>query len=229
MRGPIITLTTDFGTVDGYAGAAKGVILSICPEARLVDITHQIPPQNMVAAAEALRAAVPWYPPDAIHLAVIDPGVGGLRRPLALRSPDWTLVGPDNGVFSPLWRAALERHGPEAVHAVHLTGARFFLPRVSATFHGRDLFAPVAAHLALGRSLVLQPQSQVDLHVTSENGAILSVDGQEDLPVSTGVRVEVRQSEHITRFVRFREPSSFYSELAEKLEFQLSSIMGQRA
>jgi len=101
-------------------------------------------------------------------------------------------------------------------------------PILAPTEHHLVL-TPVAAHLALGRSLVLQPQSQVDLHVTSENGAILSVDGQEDLPVSTGVRVEVRQSEHITRFVRFREPSSFYSELAEKLEFQLSSIMGQRA
>jgi len=89
------------------------------------------------------------------------------------------------------------------------------------------VLTPVAAHLALGRSLVLQPQSVVDLRVTSDQGGILSVDGQEDLVVSAGVRVEVRQSEHITRFARFREPSSFYGELAEKLEFQLSSVMGR--
>ena len=90
------------------------------------------------------------------------------------------------------------------------------------------VMTPVSAHLAMGRSLVLQPQSVVDLEVTSDHGAIVSVDGQEDVPVSTGVRVRVRASEHTTRFVRFREPSSFYSDLAEKLEFQMSSTMNQQ-
>ena len=91
------------------------------------------------------------------------------------------------------------------------------------------VMTPVSAHLALGRSIVLQPDSVVELEVTSENGAIVSVDGQEDLPVDTGVRLSVRVSEHTTRFVRFREPSSFYSDLAEKLEFQMSSTMKPRA
>lgn len=90
------------------------------------------------------------------------------------------------------------------------------------------VMTPVSAHLAMGRSLVLQPDSVVDLEVTSDHGAIVSVDGQEDVPVSTGVRVTVRASEHTTRFVRFREPSSFYSDLAEKLEFQMSSTMNQQ-
>jgi NAD+ kinase len=91
------------------------------------------------------------------------------------------------------------------------------------------VLTPVAAHLALGRSLVLQPDSVVEMKVTSDHGAIVSVDGQEDIPVNSGVRVVVRQSEHATRFVRFREPATFYSELAEKLEMQLSSTMGTRA
>jgi len=91
------------------------------------------------------------------------------------------------------------------------------------------VMTPVSAHLSMGRSLVLQPDSVVELEVTSDNGAILSVDGQEDLPVGSGARVIVKQSEHTTRFVRFREPSSFYSELAEKLEFQMSSVVAQRA
>ncbi len=91
------------------------------------------------------------------------------------------------------------------------------------------VMTPVSAHLSLSRSLVLQPESVVEMEVTSENGAIVSVDGQEDLPVSTGVRIAVRVSEHTTRFVRFREPSSFYADLAEKLEFQMSSSMAQRA
>lgn len=101
-------------------------------------------------------------------------------------------------------------------------------PILAPTEHHLVL-TPVSAHLAMGRSLVLQPESVVDLEVTSENGAIVSVDGQEDLPVSSGVRISTRVSEHTTRFVRFREPASFYSDLAEKLEFQLSSTMNQRA
>jgi len=101
-------------------------------------------------------------------------------------------------------------------------------PILAPTEHHLVL-TPVSAHLAMGRSLVLQPASVVDLEVTSENGAIVSVDGQEDLPVSSGVRISVRVSEHTTRFVRFREPASFYSDLAEKLEFQMSSAMNQRA
>lgn len=101
-------------------------------------------------------------------------------------------------------------------------------PILAPTEHHLVL-TPVAAHLALGRALVLQPESEVEMEVTSDHGAIVSVDGQEDVPVNSGVRVVVRQSEHVTRFVRFREPATFYSELAEKLEMQLSSTMGPRA
>ncbi len=153
MSDPIVTLTTDFGTRDGYVGAMKGVVLGICPEARIVDITHEIAPQDIFGAATALRAAVPHFPQGSVHVAVVDPGVGGARRAIACGSPAWRLVGPDNGVFDPLWQDARERFAVGELQAVELAAARFFLAKVSATFHGRDVFAPVAAHVARGTPL----------------------------------------------------------------------------
>jgi len=141
---PLVTLTTDFGTADGYVGAMKGVVLGIVPNVRLVDISHQIAPQDVRQAAFALYTATPFFPPDAIHLVVVDPGVGGARRAIAVRTSGGTLVGPDNGVFS----YVMARDSVEA--AVALTDPRYHLPRVSHTFHGRDVFAPAAAHLAAG-------------------------------------------------------------------------------
>jgi len=144
----IITLTTDFGASDGYVGTMKGVILSIAPDVRLVDITHEIAPQNIRQAAYVLHASAPYFPPETVHLAVVDPGVGSLRRVLIIQISHGCLVGPDNGLFT-LFLA----DKPEAeCHAV--TNPAFTLPSVSATFHGRDVFAPVAAHLArrLGHS-----------------------------------------------------------------------------
>ncbi len=139
----IITLTTDFGASDGYVGTMKGVILSIAPDVRLVDITHEIAPQNIRQAACVLHASAPYFPPGAIHLAVIDPGVGSQRRALIIQTSHGCLVGPDNGVFT-LFLAS----EPEA-ECRAITNPAFTLPHVSATFHGRDIFAPVAAHLAL--------------------------------------------------------------------------------
>lgn len=150
---PIITLTTDFGTRDSYVGVMKGIILGICPDARLVDITHEIPAQNVAAAALVVKTYVPYFPPGTVHLVVVDPGVGSARRALALATPEARFVGPDNGVFSTVWRTAHERWGRAAVQAVELTEPRFWRPQVSATFHGRDIFAPVAAHLAAGVAL----------------------------------------------------------------------------
>ena len=141
---PLVTLTTDFGTADGYVGTMKGVILSIAPDAQLVDISHEIAPQNVRQAAYVLYTAYPFFPPHTVHLVVVDPGVGSARRPIALRTPAGYFVGPDNGVFSYVMAC-------EPVEAlVELRDPRYRLPQVSHTFHGRDVFAPAAAHLAAG-------------------------------------------------------------------------------
>lgn len=150
---PIITLTTDFGLHDSYVGVMKGVILGICPDAHLVDITHTIPPQNILAAAHVVQTLVPYFPSGSIHVVVVDPGVGSRRRAVALETPQARFVGPDNGVFGLIWRDAGERWSAEALRAVTLQAPRFWRPQVSATFHGRDIFAPVAAHLASGIDL----------------------------------------------------------------------------
>jgi len=143
-QNPIITLTTDFGVADGYVGTMKGVILGIVPDARLVDISHEITPQNVRQAAYVLYTAYPFFPLYTVHLVVVDPGVGGTRRPIALRTPVGYFVGPDNGILSYVMAG-------EPVEAlVELADPRYRLPHVSHTFHGRDVFAPAAAHLAAG-------------------------------------------------------------------------------
>lgn len=144
----LITLTTDFGTRDAYVAAMKGVILSIAPEARVIDITHDIAPQDVMEAAFVLGGAVPHFPEASIHVAVIDPGVGTSRRPVALRFRDHIFVGPDNGLFTLL----MKDEQPSLL--VQLDQPDFWrAPDLSATFHGRDLFAPVAGHLATGHGL----------------------------------------------------------------------------
>jgi len=160
-RSPIITLTTDFGLADPYVAAMKGVILSLNAAATIVDITHEVRPQQVGQAAFLLAQALPYFPPGTIHVVVVDPGVGTARQALALATPEILLVGPDNGVLS----AALPeetRHRalpgpdprsvelPEGYRAVALRRRRYMRRPVSATFHGRDVFAPAAAHLSLG-------------------------------------------------------------------------------
>ena len=145
---PILTITTDFGTKDGFVGTLKGVIWSICPAAQIADISHEISPQNVLEGAFALWRAFAFFPAGTVHLAVIDPGVGTSRRPLAARLGGHTFVGPDNGLFTPMFEDAEKNGWP--VEIVHLANKKYFLPDVSRTFHGRDIFAPVAAHLANG-------------------------------------------------------------------------------
>ena len=142
----LITLTTDFGLADSYVAVMKGVILGIAPQARIVDITHQIAPQNVRQAATVLQAAVPYFPPQTIHVAVVDPGVGSARRPIAVRTPQAIFIGPDNGLFSTVLKEAHTKN----VTILHLDNRDYWLATVSRTFHGRDIFAPVAAHLAAG-------------------------------------------------------------------------------
>ena len=142
----IITLLTDFGTADYFVGAMKGVILSINPEARIVDITHEIPPQDVQAGAFTLSNACPSFPANSIHVAVVDPGVGSSRRPILVSSDQHFFIGPDNGLFSFIYERTLPRR------VFHLRNETFFRQPVSATFHGRDVFAATAAALSTGVS-----------------------------------------------------------------------------
>lgn len=145
---PIVTLLTDFGSADYFVAAVKGVILSGNPAAKIVDITHDIPPGDIEAAAFTLLAACSPFPPGTIHVVVVDPGVGSARRPILMRLGEQFFIGPDNGVFSYLcenWESV----GASA-ELFHLTNAEYFRHPVSTTFHGRDVFAPVATALSNG-------------------------------------------------------------------------------
>lgn len=143
----IITLTTDFGTADPFVGLMKGVILGIAPQVSIVDISHEAPPQDIVAGALLLDSTVGQFPDGTIHVAVVDPGVGDPHTRIAMRAGEEFFVGPNNGVFS----AILARGRPRSV--VALTNSEHHHHPVSDTFHGRDVFAPVAAHLANGVAL----------------------------------------------------------------------------
>ncbi len=144
---PIITFLTDFGSSDGNAGVMKGVVLSIFSDVHLVDITHDIAPQQVASAAWLLSTSYRYFPPQTIHVCVVDPGVGSARQPVALHVGDWFFVGPDNGLFSYVL-------AEQPIHeAVVLSNSAYHLSHVSSTFHGRDIFSPVAAHLASGVSL----------------------------------------------------------------------------
>jgi S-adenosyl-L-methionine hydrolase (adenosine-forming) len=179
--GAIVTLTTDFGVQDSFVGTMKGVILSRCPDAQLVDITHEVPPQQVRSGALRLAAAAPFFPPGTVHLAVVDPGVGSARRAIAIEADGYRFVGPDNGLLS----FAAPRAAP-GWYAVEIANRQHMLQRVSPTFHGRDVFAPAAAHLANGGALAdLGPEipSVEELHLypaTREDqrlvGSVLDVD-----------------------------------------------------
>ena len=141
---PRITLLTDFGTADYFVGAVKGAILSVNPQAVIVDITHEIPPQDIEAGAFTLLAAYKTFPAGTIHVAVVDPGVGSARRPIIVRANEQFFVGPDNGLFTYIYDR-------EPSHRTfHVTAEKYFRPNRSSTFHGRDIFAPVAAALSNG-------------------------------------------------------------------------------
>jgi S-adenosyl-L-methionine hydrolase (adenosine-forming) len=150
---PIITLTTDMGLDDAYVAAMKGVILGISPEARLIDICHTIRPQDIAQAAFFMGQACPYFPAGTIHLAMVDPGVGTDRRGIILKTKDAFFVAPDNGILSYVVKPKTDGRLPPGTEAVVLTRRKFWRKDVSATFHGRDIFAPVAAHLSLGRSI----------------------------------------------------------------------------
>jgi S-adenosylmethionine hydrolase len=144
MRKRIITLLTDFGTKDGYVGAVKGVIKRINPQAEIVDITHEVDSYDILGAAFALNNFYRYFPKGTIHLAVVDPGVGGLRQPILVKTKDFFFVGPDNGIFSFIYQIE------EITDIIVISDQKYFLAEPSRTFHARDVFAPVAAYLSLG-------------------------------------------------------------------------------
>ena len=182
---PVITLLTDFGNKDGFVGTMKGVIWSICPGAQIADISHEISPQDIRAGALALMRAAPYFPAGTVHIAVVDPGVGTHRRPMAAQLGSQYYVGPDNGLFTPLIEDA--RAAGNDTRFVALENPAYWLQNVSRTFHGRDIFAPVGAHLAAGVPLeklgspftdpVLMPLSKPERTAFGYTAHVSMIDG----------------------------------------------------
>jgi S-adenosylmethionine hydrolase len=203
---PPIALLTDFGSSDVYVGIMKGVILTRCHDACLIDLTHGVPPQDVFAGALHLASAVPYYPEHTIFLAVVDPGVGSARRPLCIRSGSHCFVGPDNGL---LWPAAAQAGTPEAFH---LDRHQHWLPQPGSTFHGRDIFAPVAALLALG-------------HPPEELGSPIADPVQLEVPrplaTPTGICGEVIYVDHFGNAVTNLRPKDLQNPPPSTVTFHL--------
>jgi len=179
-----ITLLTDFGIRDGAVGLMKGVIWRIAPQAKIADLSHTVAPQNLQEASIVLKFAAPYFPEGTIHVVVVDPGVGTSRRSLAARFGSYYFVGPDNGVCTPLLERA-EQAG-EPIDIVSLDQPAYWLPDVSDVFHGRDVYAPVGAHLAAGVALskvgspindpIRLPLPQPEPTATGIRGEVIFVD-----------------------------------------------------
>lgn len=203
----IVTLITDFGTADYFVGALKGAVLASNPEALVVDITHEVPPYDVEAGAFTLRAAFETFPEGTVHVAVVDPGVGSARRAIAVEGHGHTFVGPDNGIFGHVY----ERIGPFRVF--QLTNRNFFRREVSPTFHGRDIFAPVAGALSRGvRAEELGPEVFDFVRLPSAGvekradgtlvGAVIHVDRFGNLV--TNITAEDLSAESVARGARLR-------------------------
>ncbi len=187
---PIIALVTDFGLSDHYVGAMKGVILSICPNAQIIDLTHAIEPQNVQQAAFVLLNSYQYLPPGTIVVAVIDPGVGSSRKPIAVETNKGIFVGPDNGLFSYVFKQV------EIRKTVALQNPKYLLNDVSSTFHGRDIFSPAGAHLASGipvedlgpvlNKLVWLDTPRFEVKADSIHGEIIYIDRFGNMVTSIG-------------------------------------------
>jgi S-adenosylmethionine hydrolase len=205
----LVTLTTDFGMEDGNVGVMKGVILSINPQAAIIDLSHDIPPQDIQDAAYVLRRAYEFFPQGTIHVVVVDPGVGTDRRPVAVSTSRALFVAPDNGVLTYVLDQV--RQTADQPRAVHLTNPAYWLPEISHVFHGRDIFAPVAAHLSLGvpmddlgppiddllvlppPHLVRQPGKLVGqvMHVDHYGNLLTNIAGSDLLSLGQGITTKV--------------------------------------
>ena len=180
----IITLLTDFGLSDVYVGVLKGAIAKVNPQLTIIDLTHQIPPQNIAAGRFCLMSAYPYFPPGTVHIAVVDPGVGSSRRGVAVECANCVLVGPDNGLLSGVLSQESARPTAGAAYAaVELTNREYWrTSKPSSTFHGRDIFATVGAHIANGVPLqqlgeAIDPDSLVQMPIPACTPTVDGVDG----------------------------------------------------
>jgi S-adenosylmethionine hydrolase len=214
---PILTLLTDFGSLDTYVGQVKGAILSVAPETVLVDLTHAVPPQDIASGAFLLATAVEAFAAGTVHLAVVDPGVGSNRRGVAIQSRRGDqLVGPDNGLLWP----AVERLGGVS-HAVELREPRFWRSQqASVTFHGRDIFGPVAGHLARGLDMSALGPTVTNLarlevpRATEDHGEVLYVDTYGNLITNIPAPAEFSETELLRVGTYEAHPAPHYAAAA---------------
>lgn len=247
-RMTVITMLTDFGMKDGYPGVMKGVIWGIAPDAQIADLTHQISPQNVLEGALVLGRAARFFPPGTIHLAVVDPGVGTTRRPIAARLGSHFFVGPDNGLCSLLLAGA--REAGEALEFFHLDRPQYWLSSVSSSFHGRDIFAPVAAHLSCGVPLkelgttindpvVIQPPHPVRTE-TGWRGQVILVDSFGNLSTNISrehleglgeiqVRIAGQTISGLSRTFGSRQPGELLALLGEAGDLSVAVVNGSAA
>lgn len=231
-RVPFITLTTDFGPGSPYVGAMKGVILSICPDAKIVDLSHAIAPQNVRAGAVALADVAPLYPPGTIHVAVIDPGVGSDRAIVYAEIAEQRFVCPDNGLLTLL----ASREKPRKIRAI--TERRWMRTEVSATFHGRDIMAPAAAHLAAGVDPDELGPSHADLiHLempgaeklaNSISGEVASIDSFGNLVtnITRDMLADVPTDESVAVTCDEHETRGIFTTYADQPEMTLIALVG---
>lgn len=228
----IITLTTDFGTGSPYVAAMKGVILSLNPAATIVDVSHAIPPQDVRAGALVLADTTRWFPPGTIHVAVVDPGVGTRRKIVYLRMGEQHYVAPDNGLLS---RLALAAHPSTIINVVK---PEFWLPKVSSTFHGRDIMAPVAARLSLGLDPARLGPAQADIErldwteasvaANKIEGTVESIDSFGNLITDIGADalVDVPRSEETRIICDDHETLGIFNAYADQPEMTLIALLG---
>ncbi|MDP7534018.1 MAG: SAM-dependent chlorinase/fluorinase [SAR202 cluster bacterium] len=244
ITSPLITLTTDFGNRDGYPAAMKGAILTVCPGARVIDITHEIDAHDVAQASQVLASAVPYFPPDTVHVAVVDPGVGSERLPLLSITPNAGFVGPDNGVFTDVLRGLdhpilpanqvdfiVDHPGqthratlPDDCAAYVIDKPDLWRQPVSQTFHGRDIFAPVAGHLGSGVSsdkigtvieyVEVLPNLEVRRRDGRIDGTVVSVDRFGNLVTNIRIERSAKVSDIEVAGRRITTLSTFYTEAA---------------
>ena len=212
----LIALITDFGTKDYFVGAMKGVISSINENAKIIDITHEIEPQNIASAGFTLRACYKDFPKKTIFVAVVDPGVGSNRRAILVETDDYFFIAPDNGLLSFVFIES------ENYRVFELTNGKFFAQNVSATFHGRDIFAPVAAHLSKGISPA-DCGAEINDYVISEQdeneAGIIHIDRfgnlvtnlkREDLPAKFFIEIDGKRIEKLQKFYAEAQKSEVF-------------------
>jgi S-adenosylmethionine hydrolase len=229
---PIITLTTDFGVSSPYVAAMKGVILSLNPLAKIVDVTHAVPPQDVRSGAIVLADMTPWFPPETIHVAVVDPGVGTSRGIVYLRLGTQHYVAPDNGLLSRLALAEI----PSTI--ISIADPQFWLPQVSATFHGRDIMAPVAARLSLGLDPARLGPPQADIErldwtearvaANKIEGTVQSIDSFGNLitDIPEDALVNVPRGEEVTILCDDHETQGIFKTYGDQPEMTLIALVG---